>query len=221
MREAALESLRRLIEVVDRLRAPGGCPWDREQTHRTLKPYLLEETYELLDAIDGGDSVALREELGDLLLQVLMHSAIAREDDAGFDIGDVAEVTRAKMVHRHPHVFGGTSVPDAAQVVVNWERLKRTEKRSRQSLLDGVPEALPALAHAQAVQKRPARIGFDETPSAAASLEAVRQALDAVAGLAAAVPDAVAAGQDWTVAEGEIRRGAGAGGNQEVGPAPR
>src|SRR5215468_4124635 len=101
MRDEAVASLRALNEVVERLRAPGGCPWDREQTHRTLRPYLLEEAYEVLDAIDNRGGATLREELGDLLLQVLMHCAIAQESEDGFDIGDVAEVTRAKMVHRH------------------------------------------------------------------------------------------------------------------------
>jgi MazG family protein len=158
MREEAVDSLRALNEVVERLRAPGGCPWDREQTHRSLRPYLLEETYELLEAIDVGGTVTLREELGDVLLQVLMHAAIAAEAEDGFDIGDVADVTRAKMIHRHPHVFADTSVDGAADVVVNWERLKRAEKHDRLSVLEGVPRALPALAFAQGVQKRPARL---------------------------------------------------------------
>ena len=162
MRDSAVDSLRALNEVVERLRAPGGCPWDREQTHASLRPYLLEETYELLEAIDAGEAATLREELGDVLLQVLMHSAIAAEAEDGFDIGDVADVTRAKMIHRHPHVFADTAVDGAADVVVNWERLKRAEKHDRLSVLDGVPRALPALAFAQGVQKRPARLGFDE-----------------------------------------------------------
>src|ERR1700730_17987238 len=132
MRDEAVDSLRALNEVVERLRAPGGCPWDREQSHRTLRPYLLEETYEVLEAIEVRGPEMLKEELGDLLLLVLMNCAIAQENDAdGFDIGDVAEVTRAKMIHRHPHVFGDTAVGGAAEVVVNWERLKRTEKRER------------------------------------------------------------------------------------------
>src|ERR1039458_176327 len=117
MRDEAARSLRDLSEVVERLRAPGGCPWDGVQTHRTLRPYLLEETYELLEAIESEETATLREELGDLLLQVLMHCAIAAERPDGFDIGDVAETTRAKMIHRHPHVFGDTSVGDAAEVV--------------------------------------------------------------------------------------------------------
>src|SRR5207253_70415 len=118
----------------------------------------------------------LREELGDLLLQVLMHCAIAQEDDGGFDIGDVADVARAKMIHRHPHVFGDVAVDGAAEVVVNWEKLKRSENHPRLSLLDGVPHALPALAFAQGVQKRPARVGFDETPSVQSALERVHDA---------------------------------------------
>src|ERR1039457_4473216 len=106
MRDEALEALRALNEVVERLRAPGGCPWDREPTHRSLRPYLLEATYEAREAIDSAAPATLREELGDLLLQVLMHSAIAMEAQDGFDIGDVADEVRAKMMPRPPHVFG-------------------------------------------------------------------------------------------------------------------
>jgi MazG family protein len=201
MRDAALESLRRLNEVVERLRAPGGCPWDREQTHRSLRPYLLEETHEVLDAIDEEDLPRLREELGDVLLQVLMHAAIAQESAGGFDIGEVADVTAAKMIHRHPHVFGDVTVEGAADVVVNWERLKRSERRDRVSVLDGVPRALPALAYAQGVQKRPARIGFDRTPSATAARAEVTAALDRLNALASTVSEA-SRGEDWTVDEG-------------------
>ena len=201
MRDEAAQSLRQLNEVVERLRAPGGCPWDGVQTHRTLRPYLLEETYELLEAIETGESPTLREELGDLLLQVLMHCAIAAEAPDAFDIGDVAETTRAKMIHRHPHVFGDTSVSGAAQVVVNWERLKRVEKKERLSLLEGVPKALPALAYAQGVQKRPARVGFDESPSVADALGRVRAGVDAVAAVAAASPVRAERGEDWAPAE--------------------
>ncbi|MGA2283698.1 MAG: MazG family protein [Candidatus Dormibacteria bacterium] len=211
MREEAAESLRRLNEVVERLRAPGGCPWDREQTHRSLRPYLLEETYEVLEAIDSPGAETLREELGDLLLQVLMHSAIAAEGPDGFDIGDVAETTRAKMVHRHPHVFGTTSVAGPEEVVVNWEKLKRTEKRERLSLLEGVPHALPALAFAQGVQKRPARVGFDETPTVADALAWLREGVDALAGLAAAAPQAADRGADWSPARADTASGEGLG----------
>ena len=224
VRDQAVESFRALNEVVERLRAPGGCPWDREQTHRTLRPYLLEETYEVLDAIDGREGTTLREELGDLLLQVLMHAAIAQEDPDGFDIGDVADVTRAKMIHRHPHVFGDVAVTGAADVVVNWEKLKKAEKQERLSLLDGVPPALPALAFAQGVQKRPARVGFDETPTLTDALDDVRAAVDGVEAVAAdggAAP--VPRGQDWAVTEGEISRTADEprGDHAAPPPAPR
>jgi len=211
MRDEAAAAVRRLNEVVEQLRAPGGCPWDREQTHRTLRPYLLEETYELLEAIDSGDPERLREELGDLLLQALMHSAIAQEDENGFDIGDVAEVVTAKMIHRHPHVFGDVRVDGAADVVVNWERLKTTEKRERVSLLEGVPRSLPALAYAQGVQKRPARVGFDETPSVRDALDNVRATLDRVAELAEHAPRLAPRGRDWSVSEGEISQRSQAG----------
>lgn len=198
MREAAADSLRRFIEVVERLRAPGGCPWDREQTHRTLRPYLLEETHEVLDAIDAGDEVQLREELGDVLLQVLMHSVIAEEAPKGFDIGDVAEVATAKMIGRHPHVFGDVQVQGAADVVINWERLKSREAGRRISLLDGVPQTLPALAFAQGVQKRPARIGFDGTPTVSDALVAVETTLSALRGRAESAPERAERGEDWT-----------------------
>jgi MazG family protein len=196
MRDEAVAALRALNEVVEQLRAPGGCPWDREQTHRSLRPYLLEETYEVLDAIDAADFATLREELGDLLLQVLMHSAIAMEEDGGFDIGNVADEVRAKMIHRHPHVFGDVTVDGAASVVVNWEKLKTAEKRERLSLLDGVPAALPALAHAQGVQKRPARVGFDETPTTSIALDAVQSSLRRVEDIAGSQTEAER-GADW------------------------
>jgi len=112
-----------IFEVVARLRAPGGCPWDREQTHESLRPYLLEETYELLEAIDSGDEAKMKEELGDLLLQVAMHAEIAAEGGR-FDAAQVSEAVAAKMVSRHPHVFGATSVADADEVLRNWEHQK-------------------------------------------------------------------------------------------------
>lgn len=202
MREEAAAQLRALYETVERLRAPGGCPWDRAQTHRTLRPYLLEEAYEALEAIESSAPAQLREELGDLLLQVFMHCAIAAEGGkAGFDIGDVAEVTRRKMVHRHPHVFGDTAVSGAAEVVVNWERLKAREKAGRLSVLEGVPRTLPALAYALGIQKRPARLGFDETADAPAAIERIREAIEAIA----AFPEARGEmppperGTDWVV----------------------
>jgi MazG family protein len=160
-----------IFEVVRRLRAPGGCPWDREQTHESLRPYLLEETYEVLEAIDAGDDSKLMEELGDLLLQVAMHAEIAAEEGR-FDAKQVSEAVAAKMVKRHPHVFGDVSVASADEVLRNWEHQKMHEARkagSDESVVDRVPASLPALAWALGLQKRAARVGFDfVTPSAAA-----------------------------------------------------
>jgi XTP/dITP diphosphohydrolase len=148
-----------LVAVMDRLRRE--CPWDREQTHRSLARYLLEETYETLEAIEGDDRAHLREELGDLLLQVYFHARIASEhapEDGGFDIEDVAGGIVDKLVHRHPHVFAGLEVADADEVDRNWERLKAAEKQ-RTGLLEGIPSALPALAWADKALARLARAG--------------------------------------------------------------
>src|SRR5437879_9472472 len=152
-----------IFEVVARLRAPGGCPWDREQTHESLRPYLLEETYELLEAIDSGDDTKIKEELGDLLLQVAMHAEIAAEQRR-FDAAQVSEAVAAKMVKRHPHVFGDVSVANADEVLRNWEHQKIHESResgSDQSVVDRVPASLPALAWALGLQKRAARVGVE------------------------------------------------------------
>jgi tetrapyrrole methylase family protein/MazG family protein len=152
-----------IFEVVARLRAPGGCPWDREQTHESLRPYLLEETYELLEAIDSGDGAKMMEELGDLLLQVAMHAEIAAEEKR-FDAAEISEAVAAKMVRRHPHVFGDTSVANAEEVLQNWEHQKAGEARKEgkdESVVDRVPVTLPALAWALGLQKRAARVGFD------------------------------------------------------------
>jgi XTP/dITP diphosphohydrolase len=145
-----------LVTVMDRLRT--DCPWDREQTHRSLAKYLLEESYETLEAIDSEDYVHLREELGDLLLQVFFHARVASEAEDGFTIDDVAGGIVDKLVHRHPHVFAGLDVADAEEVDRNWERLKAAEK-GRASVLDGIPAALPALALADKVLGRAARVG--------------------------------------------------------------
>lgn len=148
-----------MIAVVRRLRGPKGCPWDREQTHASLRSTLLEEAYEVLAAIDGSAAVELRDELGDVLLQVLMHAEIARQ--AGeFGLGDVADAVREKLVRRHPHVFGSVVVAGADEVVRNWEVLKAAEY-GRQSALDGVQRSLPALQWAWSLQKRAQRVGFD------------------------------------------------------------
>ena len=154
-----------IFEVVARLRAPGGCPWDREQTHESLRPYLLEETYELLEAIDSADDAKIKEELGDLLLQVAMHAEIAAQEGR-FNAADVSEGVAAKMVARHPHVFGTTSVADAEEVLKNWEHQKAHEARKAgkdESVVDRVPKTLPALAWTLGLQKRAARVGFDFT----------------------------------------------------------
>jgi MazG family protein len=160
-----------IFEVVARLRAPGGCPWDREQTHESLRPYLLEETYELLEAIDSGDDTKMKEELGDLLLQVAMHAEIAAEEKR-FNAAQVSEAVAAKMVKRHPHVFGSVEVANADEVLRNWEHQKVNEAREagrEESVVDRVPASLPALAWALGLQKRAARVGFDfASPTAAA-----------------------------------------------------
>jgi XTP/dITP diphosphohydrolase len=148
-----------LVTVMDELRR--NCPWDREQTHRSLARYLLEETYELLEAIENDDYVHLREELGDLLLQVYFHSRIASEGtaDSAFDIDDVAGDIIDKLVHRHPHVFAGLDVSDVDEVETNWETLKASEK-GRVSVLEGVPMAMPALALADKVLGKAAKVGI-------------------------------------------------------------
>lgn len=163
-----------VFAVARRLRAPDGCPWDREQTHRSLRQYLLEETHELLEAIDRGDDVKLLEELGDVLLQVAMHAAIA-EEQGRFDAGRVSEAAAAKMVARHPHVFGDDQVAGAEEVLRNWERRKAEEAFRRgleETPVDRVPASQPALAWTYGMQKRAARVGFDPL-SAASAAEAV------------------------------------------------
>ena len=149
-----------LRAIVRRLRGPKGCPWDRAQTHASLKTFLLEEAYETLQALDEGDSAKLREELGDLLMQVLLHAQIASE--AGdFELADVFESIGTKLVRRHPHVFGDVQVETPEEVVVNWEAIKREERGDGRPLLADVPSALPALAHARALQDRAASVGFE------------------------------------------------------------
>ncbi len=158
--ESAFETFQ---EVIARLRAPDGCPWDRKQTHRSLRPYLLEETYEVLDALDREDPQALKEELGDLLLQILMHTQIATEEGE-FTMPEVIRTVVTKMIRRHPHVFGDVQVRSAEEVLRNWEQIKRQEARKQgkpKGLLEGVGRNLPALARAQAVQRKVAEVGFD------------------------------------------------------------
>jgi tetrapyrrole methylase family protein / MazG family protein len=155
-----VNSLERLHSIVAKLRAPDGCPWDREQTHETLKPHLLEECYELIDAIDAKDDKELKEELGDILLQVVMHAQMAEEENR-FTLDDVAKEVADKLVHRHPHVFGENPLADSDAVLRQWDQIKRGEKQERKSALDGVPKALPGLARAQKIQTKASRVGFD------------------------------------------------------------
>lgn len=150
-----------LMELMRRLRAPGGCPWDAEQTHESLKRYLLEETYEVMEAIDAASTPMLREELGDLLLQVVFHAAIA-EERGEFTIDEVIDTLNDKLVRRHPHVFADLKVKDIDQLMENWERIKAAEKgTARKSALSGVPSHLPALLRAQKISEKAARVGFD------------------------------------------------------------
>ena len=183
-----------LVEVMDRLRRE--CPWDREQTHESLTRYLLEEAYESLEAIESGDRDHMREELGDLLMQVYFHARIAQEsprEEGGFDIGDVAQGIADKLVRRHPHVFAGLDVADADEVERNWEQLKAEEKQ-RRGPTDGIPSALPALAYADKVLSRLERSGGPALPP---------DGDEVGARLLALVAEARAAGLD---AEAELRR---------------
>ena len=150
---------RELREIVRRLRAPDGCPWDREQTHTSLRPYLLQEAYEVIATLDDGDTARLPDELGDLLWQVLIHAQVA-EEAGEFSMSDVLGTIAAKLVRRHPHVFGDERLATAAEVVERWETLKRNEREEEASALQGVPVALPALAQAQEVLRRAAAAGF-------------------------------------------------------------
>ncbi|MEA2660998.1 MAG: tetrapyrrole methylase family protein / MazG family protein [Chloroflexota bacterium] len=153
---ADLAALGTVARIAERLRAPGGCPWDREQTHASLRPHLLEEAYETLEALDRGDLDTLRDELGDLLFQIAIHAQLASEAGA-FDLADVSRSIGEKLIRRHPHVFGGTSL-DGTDLLVQWEQIKRSEKRERTSILDGVPRSLPALFAAERLQERAARV---------------------------------------------------------------
>lgn len=150
-------------EIVAHLRAPNGCPWDKEQTHESLRKHLLEESYEVIAAIDSGDFAAMREEFGDLLLQIMLQSQIASEQGE-FTVNDVVKGIYDKIIRRHPHVFGDLKLSGVEGVLANWEKLKETERREKKEekgLLDGVPAALPALSQAQEYQDRAARVGFD------------------------------------------------------------
>ena len=156
-------SFERFQETIAHLRAPEGCPWDRKQTHQSLREYLIEESYEVLEALDADDADALREELGDLLLQIVLHSQIAVEEGE-FHMADVIEHVNSKMIIRHPHVWGDVQVSGADEVIANWDQIKRAQKQNsdeKKSILDGVPKSLPSLAQAYSYQSRAARVGFD------------------------------------------------------------
>ncbi len=203
---SASAAFARLAAIVARLRAPDGCPWDREQTHASLRRHLIEETYEVLDAIAEGDDANLREELGDLLLQPVLHAQIAA-DEARFDIVEVLEGISDKLVRRHPHVFGEVTAADSEAVLHNWEAIKQAEKAQKNardgagtvledantaapSALQGVPRALPALSLAMGVSKKAAKVGF-EWPDVRAVMEKLREeTAELEAELQAESPDA-------------------------------
>jgi tetrapyrrole methylase family protein/MazG family protein len=149
-----------LVDIIARLRAPDGCPWDRKQTHASLRENLLAECYEVLEALDEGDPAKLSDELGDLLMQIVLHAQIASE--AGeFRLGEVIENINTKLIHRHPHIFGTRKVRDAEEVALNWEELKGEEREPGTSILESVPKQMPALGYSQEVQRRAAHLGFD------------------------------------------------------------
>ena len=152
--------LEKLVDIIAVLRSENGCPWDREQTHKTLRPNMLEEAYEAVDAIDDGDIPNLREELGDVLLQVVLHAQIAKDNNE-FDIEDVAKELSDKLIHRHPHVFGTEHVNSADDVVTNWDKLKKEEKTYRTSILDGISKSQSALMSAQKISKKVVKVGFE------------------------------------------------------------
>lgn len=189
-----LRGVRQILAVMDRLRGEGGCPWDRAQDPGTLRPFLLEECHELLEALDRGAPEPIHEELGDVLFQVVFHARFLQERGAG-DLGSVAGALAEKLVRRHPHVFGGEALPDARAVLSAWEGHKKRE--GRRSLMDGIPVALPASLRAHKVQEKAARVGFD-WPDPVGPLEKLREELGEVeerlaagdrAGVAAEVGD--------------------------------
>jgi MazG family protein len=164
-----MDFVKRLEKLMEKLRGPGGCPWDRRQTHKSLKPYLLEEAHETLEAIDSGDAEHLREELGDLLLQVVFHSQLAKEKNK-FNLQQVAKTIGDKLVRRHPHVFGKSS-RKIVDINRRWEELKRAEKPKRKSALDGLPQSLPALLRAQRMHEKITNHGAPEKPKGSKDLQ--------------------------------------------------
>jgi MazG family protein len=162
MNQSAADQFKKLCDIVAKLRAPGGCPWDREQTHESLLPALIEESYEVAEAARAKDDAHFREELGDLLLLIVMHAEIARETGR-FDIAKVVREISEKLVRRHPHVFGTSDARDAGAVLKQWEAIKREEKKADSHYLASLPKTLPALVRAQKAQSKVARVNFDWT----------------------------------------------------------
>jgi len=154
------EKFEKFVEIMEKLRSEDGCPWDKVQTHDTLKRYLLEETYELIEAIEKKDYKEMKEELGDLLLQIVFHSKIAK-DEGKFDINDVIDTISKKMINRHPHVFGNADFKTPEEVLNQWDERKKEEGKLKSSILEGIPLALPALLRAYKIQSRVAKVGFD------------------------------------------------------------
>jgi tetrapyrrole methylase family protein/MazG family protein len=175
-------SFESFVEIVAHLRAPNGCPWDREQTHESLRKHLLEESYEAISAIDSGDFADMREEFGDLLLQVVLQSQIAHEEGQ-FNVNQVVQGIHSKIMRRHPHVFGDLKLDGVEGVLANWEKLKETERENsgqkERGLLDGVPVVLPALSQAQEYQDRAARVGFD-WPQVDGVLDKIKEEIDEI-----------------------------------------
>lgn len=170
------KNLEELIAVIAKLRAPDGCPWDREQTHSSLRPNMIEEAYEAVDAIDDNDMAHLREELGDVLLQVVLHSQIASEN-GDFTIEDVAKELKEKLIHRHPHVFGSAKIDTADDVKDAWDKLKAEEKTERKSAMDGISRCQAALISAQKISKKAVKTGF-EWPSEESLYECIMSEFD-------------------------------------------
>jgi len=155
-----MDEFDKTVEIMRKLRSEHGCPWDRKQTHQTLKSYLIEEVYELMEAIDEGDPEKMKEELGDLLFQIVFHAQLASERGE-FNIRDVLEGINQKMLSRHPHVFGTEQLDTAEQVLKRWDEFKKKEGKLQESLLEGVPKAMPSLLRAKKVQERASKVGFD------------------------------------------------------------
>lgn len=154
------KKFRKLVNIVKKLRSPDGCPWDRAQTLYSLRDQLIEETFELVDAIDNKDTENIKEELGDLLLHVIMHSVIASEENL-FSLNDVIENISEKLIRRHPHVFGSMKTASVNDVLINWEKIKSEEKKGRHSILDGIPKGLPSIQKAYKLQEKAKKVGFD------------------------------------------------------------